>query len=33
VGDLTVRLWGQGEIDGTTRQGWFMRVLNYVWPF
>jgi flagellar L-ring protein precursor FlgH len=33
VGDLTVRLWGQGEIDGTVRQGWFMRVLNRIWPF
>jgi flagellar L-ring protein precursor FlgH len=33
VGDLTVRLWGQGEIDSTVRQGWFMRVMNLVWPF
>ena len=33
VGDLSVRLWGEGEIDGTIRQGWFMRALNYLWPF
>ena len=33
VGDLTVRLWGQGEVDATIRQGWFMRVMNRIWPF
>jgi flagellar L-ring protein precursor FlgH len=33
VGDLTVRMWGQGEVDGTVRQGWFMKVLNRFWPF
>ena len=33
VGDLTVRLWGKGEIDSTTRQGWFMKILHRVWPF
>jgi flagellar L-ring protein precursor FlgH len=33
VGDLTVRLWGEGEIDDTIRQGWFMRVMNVLWPF
>ncbi len=33
VGDLTVRLWGQGEVDDTARQGWFMRVFNRIWPF
>jgi flagellar L-ring protein precursor FlgH len=33
VGDLTVRLWGEGEIDDTVRQGWFLRVLNRLWPF
>ncbi len=33
VGDLTVRLWGQGEVDSTVRQGWFMRVMNRIWPF
>jgi flagellar L-ring protein precursor FlgH len=33
VGDLTVRLWGRGEIDDTIRQGWFMRVVNKLWPF
>jgi flagellar L-ring protein precursor FlgH len=33
VGDLTARLWGRGEIDGTIRQGWFMRVMNRIWPF
>jgi flagellar L-ring protein precursor FlgH len=33
VGDLTVRLWGRGELDDTVRQGWFMRVMNRLWPF
>ncbi len=33
VGDLTVRLWGRGEVDATVRQGWFMRILNRIWPF
>lgn len=33
VGELTVRLWGQGEIDDTVRQGWFMRTVNRFWPF
>jgi flagellar L-ring protein precursor FlgH len=33
VGDLTVRLWGKGEVDDTVRQGWFMRIMNRVWPF
>lgn len=33
VGDLTVRLWGQGEVDDTVRQGWFMRIMNRIWPF
>jgi flagellar L-ring protein FlgH len=33
VGDLTVRLWGQGEVDDTVRQGWFMRIMNRLWPF
>lgn len=32
VGDLTMRMWGQGEIDATIRQGWFMRMLNTIWP-
>jgi len=33
VGDLTVRLWGRGEIDDTVKQGWFMRIFNKIWPF
>jgi flagellar L-ring protein precursor FlgH len=33
VGDLTARLWGRGEIDGTIRQGWFMKIMNRIWPF
>lgn len=33
VGDLTVRMWGRGEIDDTVRQGWFMRIMNRIWPF
>jgi flagellar L-ring protein precursor FlgH len=33
VGDLTVRLWGKGEVDATVRQGWFMRIMNRIWPF
>ena len=33
VGDLTVRLWGKGEVDDTIRQGWFMRIMNRIWPF
>lgn len=33
VGDLTVRLWGKGEIDNTVRQGWFVRAVNKLWPF
>lgn len=33
VGDLTVRLWGNGEVDDTVRQGWFMRIMNRIWPF
>jgi flagellar L-ring protein precursor FlgH len=33
IGDLTVRLWGHGEVDDTVRQGWFLRILNRVWPF
>jgi flagellar L-ring protein FlgH len=33
VGDLTVRLWGRGEVDDTVRQGWFMRIMNKLWPF
>ncbi len=33
VGDLTVRLWGRGEVDGTIRQGWLMRVVHKIWPF
>ena len=32
VGELTVRMWGRGEIDNTIRQGWFMRIMNRVWP-
>lgn len=33
VGDLTVRMWGSGEVDDTIRQGWFMRIMNRIWPF
>jgi len=33
VGELTVRLWGRGEVDDTVRQGWFMRIMNKLWPF
>ena len=33
VGNLTMRMWGKGEIDSTIRQGWFMRMLNRFWPF
>jgi flagellar L-ring protein precursor FlgH len=33
VGDLTVRMWGHGEIDANARQGWFIRVMNRLWPF
>ncbi len=33
VGNLTVRLWGRGEIDSSVRQGWFSRMLNRIWPF
>ena len=33
VGDLTVRLWGRGEVDANARQGWFQRVMNRIWPF
>lgn len=33
IGDLTVRLWGQGEIDSTIKQGWFMKTMNRIWPF
>jgi flagellar L-ring protein precursor FlgH len=33
VGDLTVRLWGRGEVDDTVRQGWFMRIMQRIWPF
>jgi len=33
IGELTVRLWGKGEVDDTIRQGWFMRIMNRVWPF
>jgi flagellar L-ring protein precursor FlgH len=33
VGDLTVRLWGKGELDSTLRQGWFHKFLNRFWPF
>lgn len=33
VGELTVRMWGSGEVDDTVRQGWFMRVMNRLWPF
>ncbi len=33
VGDLTVRLWGRGEVDATVQQGWFMRVVHRLWPF
>ena len=33
VGDMTVRLWGRGELDKNLRQGWFHKVLNTIWPF
>lgn len=33
VGDLTVRLWGHGEVDATIRQGWFQKMMNRLWPF
>ena len=33
VGDLTVRLWGRGEVDGTIREGWFMKIMKRIWPF
>ena len=33
VGDLTVRLWGKGEVDDTVREGWFMRIMKRIWPF
>jgi len=33
IGDLTVRMWGNGEVDDTIRQGWFMRIMNRIWPF
>jgi len=33
VGDLTVRLWGQGEVDANARQGWFVKYMNRLWPF
>ena len=33
IGDLTARLWGKGDIDSTIRQGWFMKIMNRIWPF
>jgi flagellar L-ring protein precursor FlgH len=33
VGDLTVRLWGRGEVDDTVREGWFVRLMHRLWPF
>jgi flagellar L-ring protein precursor FlgH len=33
ISDLTVRLWGSGELNETIRQGWFMRIMNKIWPF
>lgn len=33
IADLTVRLWGKGELNDTVRQGWFMRIMNKIWPF
>jgi flagellar L-ring protein precursor FlgH len=33
VGDLTVRLWGRGELDDTVREGWFLRLMHKLWPF
>jgi len=33
ISDLTVRLWGKGELDESIRHGWLMRVMNKIWPF
>ena len=33
ISDLTVRLWGKGELNDTVRQGWFMRIMHKIWPF
>jgi flagellar L-ring protein precursor FlgH len=33
VGELTVRMWGAGEVDDNVRQGWLMRVVAKIWPF
>jgi len=33
VGNLTVRLWGSGEVNEAVRQGWFQRMLSLLWPF
>lgn len=33
VGDLTVRLWGRGELDDAVREGWFLRLMHKLWPF
>lgn len=33
VGELTVRMWGAGEVDDTVRQGWLMRAVSKIWPF
>jgi flagellar L-ring protein precursor FlgH len=33
IGELTVRLWGSGEVDDNIRQGWFVRAMNRFWPF
>lgn len=33
IADLTVRLWGKGELNDSIRQGWFSRIMNKIWPF
>ncbi len=32
IGQLTVQLWGRGELDDTARQGWLQRLMNRIWP-
>ena len=33
VGELTVRLWGKGEVDDNAREGWFTHLMHKIWPF
>ncbi len=33
IADLTITYGGVGDLDNVTKQGWFQRLLDKIWPF